>query len=276
MSLNMSDWLQSLRRALIRRLRPGRTTDELMQVLARAEAVQSDEQRNMLIQMMQFHDMRIREIMVSRSEIHALNADADLVTAEKALIECGVNRMPVIDGDLDHVLGIIHIRDVVAERLKSSEKKAADLLRPCLRASELEQVSGLLAEMKEKSCHIAIVQDEYGGVAGLVTLSDLVREIVGEVGESGQEEEAECQPEADGSFTVQGRMHIDEFSEATGLDIPEGDYDTVAGWITTRLGRIPRAGESLRVDRHRIQILQADPRRVQKLRIFPAQPEADS
>jgi len=270
MNLHVRQWLASLRQLLIRKLRPGRTPEELMEVIRRAEAVHSDEQRNLLVQMMAFHDMRIREIMVSRSEIHALSAEASLADAENALIEAGVNRMPVIEGDLDHVLGIIHLRDVIAERRKPQPLPLAALLRPCLFASELEQVSGLLAEMKDKSCHFAMIQDEYGGIAGLVTLTDLVREIVGEIGESGQVEEGECRAESDGSYIVQARMHIDEFSEATGCRIPDGDYDTVAGWLTTRLGRIPHAGETVEVDRHRIQVLQADPRRVIRLRIRPA------
>ncbi len=267
MNLYPSHWLGSLRRLLIERLRPGRDTEELLDVLARAEAVQSDEQRNMLAQLVEFHDTRIREIMVSRSEIHDLAADASLAEAEKALIDCGVNRMPVIEGDLDHVLGVIHIRDIIAARLQAKEPPLINLLRPCLHASELEQVSGLLAEMKEKACHIAMVQDEYGGIAGLITLSDLVREIFGEIGESGHEEEAECQALDDGSYLVLARMHIDEFCEATGISVTEGDYDTVAGWITARLGRIPRHGESVHIGSCMIHILQADPRRISRVRI---------
>ncbi len=267
MNASPSQWLSHLRRLFIEHLRPGRDTEELLNVLARAEAIQSDEQRNMLVQLVEFHDTRIREIMVSRSEIHDIPANASLAEAEKALIDCGVNRIPVIDGDLDHVLGVIHIRDVIAARMQSKPPSLSNLLRPCLYASELEQVSGLLAEMKEKSCHIAMVQDEYGGIAGLITLSDLVREVFGEIGESGQEEEAECQALDDGSFAVLTRMHIDEFCEATGASVSEGDYDTVAGWITARLGRIPRAGETVSIGSCKVHILQADPRRISKVRI---------
>jgi len=267
MSLYPEQWLRRLRQTLIERLRPGHDMPELLGILARAEAILSDDQRNMLEHLLEFQDTRIREIMVSRSEIHAIPANASLAEAEKALLDCGVNRMPVIDGDLDHVLGVVHLRDVIAPRMQHQQPTLSSLLRPCLRASELEQLAGLLAEMKEKSCHFAIVHDEYGGTAGLVTLSDLMREIVGEISESGEGEEPECKPLADGSFDVLARMHIDEFCEATGAKVKEGDYDTVAGWITTRLGRIPRIDESVRIDKHLIQIVRADPRRISKVRI---------
>lgn len=182
-------------------------------------------------------------------------------------IDCGVNRMPVIEGDLDHVLGMIHIRDVIAARLTKKDTALASLIRPCLRVSELERIAGLLAEMKERSCHIAMVQDEYSGTAGLVTLSDLMREIVGEISELGDAEEAELQRLGDDEYMVLARMHLGEFCEASGIAIAEGDYDTVAGWITTRLGRIPRNGESMVLDGCQIHILRADPRRIARVRI---------
>lgn len=275
----LSRWLQAVRKIVLDYLRPGRNTEELLRVIGRAEAIQSDDQRNMLEEVVKFDEIRIREIMVSRSEIRAIASDASLHEAEKMFIEYGVNRMPVIEGDLDHVLGVVHIRDVVAARQKHSPKPAkskattptksplSSLLRPCLRVSELEQIAGLLAEMKARSCHIAMVQDEYSGTAGLVTLSDLMREIVGEISELGEAEEAEIQCLDDGEYLVLARMHLGEFCEASGIAIAEGDYDTVAGWITTRLGRIPRSGESVSLDGCRIHILQADPRRVARVRI---------
>jgi len=272
MSLYPEQWLRKMRQVLIGRLRPGHDTEELLGILSRAEAIRSDVQRSMLEQLLEFQDTRIREVMVSRSEIHALPGNASLAEAEKALINHGVNRMPVIEGDLDHVLGIVHLRDVIAARIQNEQPALTSMLRPCLRASELEQLAGLLEEMKEKSCHLAIVHDEYGGTAGLVTLSDLMREIVGEINESGEEEEAECRTLDDGSYEVLARMHIDEFCEATGARVKEGDYDTVAGWITTRLGRIPGSNESVRIDKHMIHILRADPRRISKVRIQVKKP----
>ena len=265
MSSVFQRWLRSLRTLLIERLRPGRNEEELLAVIGRAEAIQSDEQRSMLEKLVEFHDKRVREIMIPRSEIHAVAVDAALSEVEKIMIESGVSRLLVTKGDLDHVLGVIHARDIIEAGKQDERPAIISMLRPCLRALELEQVSSLLSEMREHSCHIAIVLDEYGGTAGLVTLSDLLREIVGEIGEDGKEEEGECQALADGSYLVQARMHIEELGEALNMQLPEGDYDTVGGWITTHLGRIPLSGETIDLGGLHIQIMKADPRRISKV-----------
>ena len=260
-------WMGRCRKLLIEYLRPGRDEQELLSVIGRAEAVLSDDQRSMLEQLIEMHDMRVRELMVPRSEIHAVSADASLAEIEQAMIEKGVSRMPVIDGDIDHVLGIVHVRDIVLARLKGEAPALTALLRPCLRVLELEQVSGLLSEMREHSCRIAIVLDEYGGTAGLITLPDLVREITGEIGEDGKEEESELHPLGDGGYMVQARMHIEELAEALEIKLPEGDYDTVGGWLTAHLGRIPHNGEQISLEGLHIQVVDADPRRINRVRI---------
>jgi len=263
----LHSWMQLLRKMMIERLRPGRDEAELLAVLGRAEAVQSDAQRSMLEQMIVFNDTRVREVMIPRSEIHAVNVDATLGEVERELITSGVSRLPVMEGDIDHVLGVVHAQDVVAARINGGPVTLASLMRPCLRVLELEQVSGLLSEMKDEACHIAIVLDEYGGTAGLVTLSDLLQEIVGEISETSEDDAGEFHALNDGDYMVLARMHIEELAEELGVQLPQGDYDTVAGWITARLGRIPKAGESVNLDGFQIHVLEADPRRISKVRL---------
>jgi len=260
-------WAGRCRKLLIEYLRPGRDEQELLAVIGRAEAVLSDEQRSMLEQLIEMHDMRVRELMVPRSEIHAIAAGSALADIEKIMIEKGVSRMPVMEGDIDHVLGIVHVRDIVLARIKGESPALTTLLRPCLRVLELEQISGLLSEMREHSCQIAMVLDEYGGTAGLITLPDLVREITGEIGEDGEAEEGELYPLNDGSYMVQARMHIEELSEALGMAVPQGDYDTVGGWLTAHLGRIPHNGEQISLEGLQVQVVEADPRRISRVRI---------
>ncbi len=260
-------WMGRCRKLLIEYLRPGRDEAELLSVIRRAEAVLSDDQRSMLEQLIEMHDMRVRELMVPRSAIHAVGVETSLADVEKTMIEKGVSRMPVMDGDIDHVLGIVHVRDIVMARIKGENSALTALLRPCLRVLELEQVSGLLSEMREHSCQIAMVLDEYGGTAGFITLPDLVREITGEIGEDGEAEEGELQPLADGNYLVQARMHIEELGEALDMQLPEGDYDTVGGWLTAHLGRIPHNGEQISLDGLHIQVMDADPRRINRVRI---------
>jgi len=259
-----------LRESLIEHLRPGRDEAELLSVLGRAEAVQSDEQRSMLEQVVAFNDTRVREVMVPRSQIHAVNADASLAEVEVALIEHGVTRLVVMEADIDHVLGVVHIQDVLAARVRGEEPSLTALMRPCLRVLELEQVPGLLEEMKEHACHIAMVLDEYGGTAGLITLSDLLHEIVGEIGDEG-EDESECQLLADGSYMVQAHMHIEDLIDEIGVQLPLGDYDTVGGWITSSLARIPKRGEIATLAGFQIHIIEADPRRITKVRMVRLQ-----
>jgi len=260
-------WLQSIRKQLIEHIRPGRDEQELLSVLGRAEAVQSDAQRSMLEQLIEFHDTRVREVMVPRSEIHAVEAQDSLADIEQVMLTHGVSRLPVMHGDIDHVIGVVHVQDVVKARISGETPPLKTLLRPCLRVLELEQVSGLLSEMREHSCRIAIVLDEYGGTAGLISLADLVVEIIGEIGEDGQEEESELDTLADGSYMVQARMHIEELAEGLDIQLPQGDYDTVGGWLTAHLGRIPHVGEQISIEGLQVQVIEADPRRISKVHI---------
>lgn len=266
MSGPIQRWLHRIREYLIRHLRPGRDEGELLAVLGRAEAVQSDEQRSMLEQMVAFNDTRVREVMIPRSEIHAVAKEASLAEVENMLIEHGVSRLPVMDGDIDHVLGVIHTKDVLAARVRGETLSLKNVLRPCLRVLEQEKVSGLLEEMRDDACHIAMVLDEYGGTAGLVTLSDLLDEIVGEIGDGVEEEE--CQLLPDGGYLVLALMHIEELCEALDIELPQGDYDTVGGWLTSRLARIPKVGEVVTLDGLQVHVLEAEPRRIIKIRVI--------
>ncbi|NWF36633.1 hemolysin family protein [Mariprofundus sp. KV] len=271
MSSTFQKWTRKLRESLIEHLRPGRDDEELLAVLGRAEAVQSDEQRSMLEQVVAFNDTRVREVMVPRSEIHAVNVDASLAEVEAALIEHGVTRLPVIESDIDHVLGVVHTKDVLAARVRGESPSLAAILRPCLRVLELEKVSGLLEEMRDEGCHIAMVLDEYGGTAGLVMLSDLLDEIVGEIRDESEEDESECHVQSDGSYIVLALMHIEDLSEELGVKLPLGDYDTVGGWLTDRLARIPQVGEVITLEGFQIHIVEADPRRITKVRMLRLQ-----
>ena len=261
-------WLEQWRTRLIHWLRPGRTVEEMLDIIRRAEAVQSDEQRNMLEGMIEFHETRVREIMVPRSEIHAVSIDADFETVERKMVQAGVNRLPVMDGDIDHVVGAVHATDLVAWHVQGGQGKLKDYVRRCLRVSELEKVAGLLTAMKRESVHMAIVHDEYGGTAGLVTLSDLLTEIVGAIDESRDTTDVECVPQDDGSLIVLGRMLVEELEDVLHTELPKGDYDTVAGMITAALGRIPRRGESIDIADLQFVILESDARRILKVRVL--------
>lgn len=263
---HFQEWL---RQKLLTRLRPGRNEDELLTLIGKAEAIQSDEQRHQMESMVEFHDMRVREVMIPRSEIKAVEVNMKLSEVEQVMTKSGVTRLPVIDGDLDQVLGVVHVWDLFSARVKDESPSLNKLIRPCLKVSELQRVSGLLSEMRADS-HMAIVLDEYGGTAGLVTISDLLGEIIGSIDEHGETTEgAEYQRTESGALEVQARMHVEELGELLNRDLPEGDFDTVGGLIVTELGRIPVQGEQISIVGLDIHVQEADPRRVIQILIMP-------
>jgi len=211
--------------------------------------------------------------MTPRSHLHTIDISISDQELEHEIMNARVTRLPVTDGDLDRIIGIVYLWDLFTKRIQGEPIVLRELLRPCPMVSELQRVAGLLSEMREGS-HIAIVQDEFGGTAGLVTLSDLLEEIVGVIDEDHQDDaEGDVIRHDNGDIDVLARLHIEELADILGTRLPEGDYDTVAGLITSELGRIPVARERVRVADLEMVILEADPRRVIRVRI--CRPETD-
>ncbi len=271
-------WKQRVRRWLLEYLRPGQDMAEMLDLIGNADAILSEEQRRMLENMAEFHDTRVRELMVPRSEIRAVSVNAGLDDVEKAFVKSDVSRMLVIQDDLDHVEGVVHVWDIFKARTNGEAFSLKTLLRPCLKVQEQQQVLGLLVNMKQEGKHLAVVLDEYGGTAGLVTLTDLLSEIMGSLDEHVEESEnEEYEDLGDGRYLIEARMHVEDFEDLLKVSLPKGEYDTLAGLITNHLGRIPAKGESLEVAGLPVQVIEADPRRVTKVRIDlgDVQPQVD-
>jgi len=264
----MSLWRIKLRKKALDWLRPGKSAEELMKIVQRAECIQSDEQRQMLVQAVEFHDTRVREIMTPRSDIHAIDIGISAQALEQEILKATSTRLPVTDGDLDHIVGVVHLWDLFSAKIRGEAIVLSEFIRPCPKISELQRVAGLMSEMREGS-HIAIVQDEFGGTAGLVTLPDLLEEIVGSIDEGTNEEEAGITQTKEGTYDVMARVHIEDFAEAIGIKVPEGDFDTVGGLITSELGRIPVTREHVKIAGLKMIISEADPRRIIRIRIYP-------
>lgn len=263
-------WRERWRRRLIGRLRPGRDERELLEVLGRAEAIRSEDHRSMLQNLVMFRDVRVRELMVPRSEIFALDVSMPLDEAARAFARHNFSKAPAHAGNLDDVQGVIHAWDVFSAVIEGRRTPLAELVRPCLKAPESQLVLGLLLQMKEQGAHLAVVVDEYGGTGGLVTLTDLLTEIVGSLNEGEETDKSdECTRAPDGGWVVAGRMHVEDLEQALGRKLPEGDFDTVSGLVTSLCGRIPARGEVLDVAGLRVRVLAADPRRVTRLHIQP-------
>jgi CBS domain containing-hemolysin-like protein len=215
-------------------------------------------------------ETRVREIMTPRTDLVALAADAPVSEARRVALREGHSRFPVYQGTIDNIVGVLHVRDLLRAWEEGwDDAPVSGFARPAVFVPETRTVAELLAEMRAGS-HLALVVDEYGGLAGLVTIEDLLEEIVGDIRDEHDDVEADVQPQPDGSALVSGLAHVEELESAFHVEFGEREFDTVGGLVTATLGRVPEAGESLEAHGLRIEVLEADPRRVFRVRVRAA------
>ena len=235
--------------------------------VGRSEGILEVEEGRLIRQVVEFHDRVVREVMTPRTEIVAVEASASLRQAREAMVASKHSRIPVYRSQIDSIEGVIMQKDLLACWGSADEQAPiTPLVRPALFVPETKQVAELLRELQSKRTKIAIVVDEYGGVAGLVTLENLMEVIVGNIQEEHDGEEREVSPEGDGRFLLRGSATIGALNAALGTDIPAEGYDTVSGLIYNVLGRIPRAGEVILHGGVRLEVLKADSRRINMIR----------
>ncbi|MGH3449140.1 MAG: hemolysin family protein [Haloechinothrix sp.] len=252
-------------------LRSARSPQELGSIVrASAESGTLDTATAELLgKSLRFGDRTADELMTPRVQIESLAADNSINDLLELALRTGFSRFPVFSQDVDDVAGAIHIKQAftvpAAER---DNVKAGSLMRPVPTVPESLPGDSLLNRLRDSSFQLAIVVDEYGGTAGLVTLEDVVEEIIGDVRDEHDEREAPGarQLGAD-SWMVSGQLRPDELADATGFDMPEGDYETVAGLVLTRLGEIPRAGDGVEVDGWRLTVTQMDRHRIAEVSV---------
>ncbi len=225
----------------------------------------------MLLGALEVSQTHVREIMVPRSHMVVLPQDEPVDELVKIIVESGHSRFPVIGDDRDEVVGILLAKDLLRQVTASGARFSIDeLLRPAVFIPESKRLNTLLAEFRQTRQHMAIVVDEYGGVAGLATIEDVLEQIVGEIGDEHDPEEAEyIQAQDDGRYTVLGLTRIEDFNEYFGASFSDEEYETVGGIIMHELGRLPRRGESLTVEGFKFRVLRGDRRRIQALEVIP-------
>ncbi len=246
------------------------TEDELTLILdaSAREGVLEVDEREMINSIFLFRDKSVREIMIPRIDLLALNVETPLLQAIDMMLESGYSRVPVYEDSIDNVLGVLYIKDLL--RLYR-EGKDSDGVRNNLRSAyfipETKKVGELLAEMQAERNHIAIIVDEYGGVAGIVTLEDIVEEIVGEIqDEYDQAEEVLAQKVNDDEYVFQAKIDINEFNQIMGTELPKETADTLGGLLYSWFGRIPKTGESTESDDILFTVEQVTGRRIRKVR----------
>jgi CBS domain containing-hemolysin-like protein len=243
---------------------------ELMAVADRAlasEAIDAEE-HELIESVIAFGDRLVREVMVPRPDMGCIGSDLTVAGAMAEVARNGHSRTPVSGTGIDDIVGVVHAKDLMRAHLDGrDEEPIGSLARSPRFVPETKQADDLLREMQAGRFHLAIVVDEYGGTAGLVTMEDLLEEVVGEIVDEFDEEEPLSQPVAGGGIRVHGRMPIDELDELLGGSLPVGDWDTVGGLIFDALGHVPVVGEAVVVAGRRFGVEQVVGRRITRVRI---------
>ncbi len=246
------------------------TEDELKTLVdaGQEEGIFEQEERRMIYSIFQLSDTLAREIMVPRIDMLALEVNTPLPQAVDALLESGYSRAPIYEDTVDKTIGLLYTKDLLKVWREGNQVGSLkDLIRPAYFVPEAKKVDELLAELQNRRVHMAIVVDEYGGVAGLVTLEDIVEEIVGEIrDEYDQGEEALFEGPYEGEYVFLGRIDLDDFNEIMQSRLSKDDADTLGGFIYSELGRVPTVGEVLLVDNLELVVEQVTARRILKVR----------
>jgi len=214
-------------------------------------------------------DIPVRDIMVPRARMDVIDVREPLARLIPQVIATAHSRLPAVDGSRDDVIGILLAKDLLRYCVGEEEFDVREMLRPAVFVPESKRVNVLLREFRARRNHMAIVVDEYGGVAGLVTIEDVLEQIVGDIeDEYDFDEEADAiVAEAGGRYRVKAQVPIARLNEVLGADLPTDAHDTLAGLVIAQLGRLPRRGETFTLDGLRVQVLRADARRLQTLTV---------
>jgi CBS domain containing-hemolysin-like protein len=227
-------------------------------------------ERALISQVIDFADAIVREVMVPRPDMVTVSATTSSELALDLILEEGKSRIPVFGDDTDDILGVLYARDLLQlQDEEAGPRLARELMREAYFVPETKRVPDLLREMQKNQVHMAIAVDEFGGTAGLVTIEDLLEELVGEIADEYDEEEPLIIQEADGSYLIDARLDIDELGDLIGLVIPDEDWDTVGGLVLGLAGRVPAEGENFEFNRHTITVERVQGRRVAQIRLHP-------
>ncbi|EJN59646.1 cbs domain-containing protein [Halogranum salarium B-1] len=245
------------------------TRDEIQDMIqtGEREGVIEEEEREMLQRIFRFNSTIAKEVMTPRLDMTAVPKDATIDEAIETCVQSDHERIPVYDGNLDNIIGIVNVRDLVRQKYYGEgEGTLVDTVQPTLHVPESKNIDELLAEIQDNRMQMVVVIDEFGTTEGLVTLEDMVEEIVGDILEGDEEEPFEVVD--DDTTLVRGEVNIDEVNEMLELDLPEGEeFETLAGFIFNRVGRLVEEGEEVAYDNVVIRIEQVDNTRIMKARI---------
>jgi magnesium and cobalt transporter len=253
---------------------------QLLEILrdAKAEGLLDTDGLSMLEGVLSVAELQARDIMVPREQMICVRRDDPVQRVLSVVLDSGHSRFPVMAADSEDIVGILLAKDLL--RLFASAPGKAFDIGPCIRSAvfvpESKRVNLLLKEFRVNRYHMAIVVDEYGGVAGLVTIEDVIEQIVGEIDdEYDVAAEVNIRDEGDGRYFVRGGTRIEEFNEFFATSMPDEGFDTIAGVVSQHFGRLPKRGEVVQIDGFEFRVVRADRRRIETLRVTPPSKTAD-
>jgi putative hemolysin len=220
----------------------------------------------------EFSEKTAQEVMTPRTQMIALEADMPVERAADEVAAAGRSRYPVFTDSLDEIIGVVHAKDILAALRSNPGRTVREIIRPPLFVPGTREVEDVLADMKRLKTHLAVVLDEYGGTAGLVTMEDLLEEIVGPIYD---EYDPQDKARPAGVPQLDGAMPISEFNSEYGENLDDTDYTTIGGYVFGQLGRLPRAGDRVPAGRHALEVVEMEGRRVKALRLHSPQPETE-
>lgn len=245
--------------------------DELKQVLeASTISGAIDKAEHELIKsILEFTDTTVKEIMIPRPDVVALNIEMPREVLVRKVIDEGYSRLPVYRETIDNIIGIIYSKDLLSLLEHRDLILLQDIIRPAYFVPESKKISQLLREFQQKKAHLAIVSDEYGGMEGIITIEDIMEEIVGEIHDEYDEVSKAAEPSRDGSVVVDARISVSDFNAQNAAEVPEApEYETLAGFIQKFLGRLPEIGETISYNELQFTILSKTARRIKQVRVL--------
>ncbi|MCW2543209.1 MAG: hypothetical protein JWM40_761 [Frankiales bacterium] len=244
------------------------TEEELRGLVASHESLTRDE-RKLIDEVFAAGERQLREVMIPRTEVEFLEGSMTVARAQKVTASAPHSRYPVERDSQDDILGFVHVRDLLIPAAKARTTKISDVTREVKLLPGTKKVLPSLSEMRREGHHLAIVVDEYGGTAGIVTLEDLIEEVIGDIRDEYDAPGDEALRFNGGEVDADGLLNLDEVEEQTGVRLPDGPYETLAGFVMASLGHVPRIGEAVEADGHRLEVSELDGRRVSRVRVTP-------
>jgi putative hemolysin len=238
---------------------------------AEEDAISEEEGRELLQSVVDFTETIVREVMTPRPDIIAISADATLQELRELFREEQYSRIPVYRENLDNIVGIVFVKDLVALP-PTAEPPMTTLMRSAFMVPESKRVSELLKEMQRRQAQMAVVVDEYGGTAGLVTVEDLLEEIVGEIRDEYDVESETVTDEGNGTFVFSGKVSVDEVRDRLGVEIEREGFETLGGYLLSHLGRMPYVGETFTIGELWFEVVEVERRRITKVRVRRVEP----